>query len=66
MTERRLLEREGRLVWRLTCIYMSVLLFTVVLGLLFGQHAVARTISFVVTLFQLKLRFVWNRARAFA
>jgi RNA polymerase sigma factor (sigma-70 family) len=47
MTERRLLEREGRLVWRLTCIYMSVLLFTVVLGLLFGQHAVARTISLV-------------------
>lgn len=47
MTERRLLEREGRIVWRLTCVYLSFLLFTVVLGLMFGHHAVARTISFV-------------------
>jgi RNA polymerase sigma factor (sigma-70 family) len=47
MTERRLLEREGRLVWRLTCVYLSFLLFTVLLGVLFGQHAVARAISFV-------------------
>ena len=47
MTERRLLEREGSMVWRLTCVYLSFLLFTVVLGLMFGHHAVARTISFV-------------------
>ena len=47
MTERRLLEREGRLIWPLTCIYLSFLLFTVFLGLMFGQHALARTISFV-------------------
>jgi RNA polymerase sigma factor (sigma-70 family) len=47
MTERRLLEREGRMAWRLTCVYLSFLLFTVVLGLMFGHHAVARTISFV-------------------
>jgi hypothetical protein len=46
MTERRLLEREGRLIWPLTCTYLAFLLFTIFLGLLFGQNAVARTISF--------------------